>query len=94
RLNISLISDFLIKLMRLPIGFFDTKMVGDLLQRIGDHSRIESFLTGNTLTTVFSLVNFVVFGIVLLIYNIYIFGVFLLASVFLYCVDIIFSQKA
>ncbi|MEM8527237.1 MAG: peptidase domain-containing ABC transporter [Bacteroidota bacterium] len=92
RLNISLISDFLIKLMRLPIGFFDTKMVGDLLQRIGDHSRIESFLTGSVLTTIFSLVNFVVFGVVLLIYNVYIFGVFLLASI-LYVVWILFFLK-
>ena len=48
RLNISLISDFLIKLMKLPIAYFDTKMIGDLLQRIGDHTRIENFITNQT----------------------------------------------
>jgi ATP-binding cassette, subfamily B, bacterial len=53
RINISLISDFLIKLMRLPIRFFDTKMTGDIMQRIEDHSRIEHFLTGQTLSVLF-----------------------------------------
>lgn len=67
RINISLISDFLIKLMKLPIGFFDTKMTGDLLQRIGDHNRIESFLTGQSLATLFSFVNLIIFGIVLVL---------------------------
>jgi ATP-binding cassette subfamily B protein len=68
RINISLISDFLIKLMKLPISFFDTKVIGDLLQRINDHYRIEQFLTSATLSTLFSMVNFVIFGIVLLYY--------------------------
>ena len=67
RINIALVSDFLIKLMKLPIGFFDTKIIGDLLQRIGDHKRIESFLTGSTLSILFSLINLLVFGAVLLI---------------------------
>ncbi|MEL6672700.1 MAG: peptidase domain-containing ABC transporter [Bacteroidota bacterium] len=80
RLNVSLISDFLIKLMKLPIGFFDTKMVGDLLQRIGDHQRIETFLTGDTLTTLFSLINFFTFGLILLFYNLPIFLVFVGAT--------------
>ena len=92
RLNIALISDFLIKLMRLPIGFFDTKVIGDLLQRIGDHSRIEAFLTGNTLTTLFSLVNFFIFGGILLLYNLNIFLVFVVASV-LYVGWILFFLK-
>jgi len=83
RINVSLISDFLIKLMKLPLGFFDAKMIGDLLQRIGDHSRIESFLTNSTLSVLFSLFNFVVFGGVLAIYNMNIFLVFLSSS-FLY----------
>jgi len=69
RINISIISDFLIKLMKLPIRFFDTKMIGDIQQRIGDHSRIQSFLTGTTLSTLFSLINLVVFSIVLGIYS-------------------------
>jgi len=80
RINISLISDFLIKLMKLPIGFFDIKMIGDLLQRIQDHTRIESFLTSSTLNILFSMVNLLIFGVVLAIYNMTIFGVFLLGS--------------
>jgi ATP-binding cassette subfamily B protein len=81
RVNISIISDFLIKLMKLPISFFDVKMTGDLLQRINDHHRIESFLTNQTLSTLFSAVNFVIFSIVLIIYNVKIFFVFLIGSI-------------
>ena len=80
RINISIISDFLIKLMRLPIGYFDTKMIGDIMQRIGDHSRIQSFLTSTTLSTLFSFVNLIIFSVVLGIYNLNILGIFLLAS--------------
>lgn len=80
RINISLISDFLIKLMRLPVGFFDTKMTGDLMQRIGDHKRIQTFLTGSSLNILFSFFNIVIFGIVLLYYNIAIFSIFFFAS--------------
>jgi ATP-binding cassette subfamily B protein len=80
RINIALISDFLAKLMRLPIRFFDTKMVGDIMQRIGDHNRIESFLTGSSINTLFSFVNFIVFGIVLAYYNLTILGLFLLGN--------------
>ncbi len=80
RINISLISDFLMKLMKLPISFFDRKMTGDLMQRINDHRRIESFLTGNMLNTLFSLLNFVIFSIVLLMYSTPIFLIFLLGS--------------
>ncbi len=81
RVNISLISDFLIKLMRLPMRFFDTKLTGDLMQRIGDHRRIETFLTGTTLRILFSLVNIVVFGLVLLYYNRLIFAIFFAGSI-------------
>ena len=81
RINISIISDFLIKLMKLPIAFFDTKMIGDIMQRIGDHSRIEAFLTSSTLNTLFSFVNLIVFSIVLALYNLKLFTVFLVASV-------------
>ncbi len=80
RINISLISDFLVKLMRLPMGYFDAKMVGDLIQRINDNKRIESFLTGTTLNVMFSLVNLVIFGAVLLYYNVMIFSIFLFGS--------------
>lgn len=69
RVNIALISDFLIKLMKLPLSYFDSKNVGDIMQRIGDHSRIESFLMGSSISTLFSFVNFFIFAIVLAIYN-------------------------
>lgn len=58
RISISLISDFLAKLMKLPLHFFDTKMVGDIIQRIGDHDRIKNFLTGSSISTLFSFVSF------------------------------------
>jgi len=80
RINISLISDFLIKLMKLPVSFFDTKMIGDLIQRIGDHKRIESFLTSSTLNILFSFINLIIFGIVLLYYSVNIFLIFLFGS--------------
>ncbi len=76
RINVSLISDFLAKLMRLPMRYFDTKMTGDLMQRIGDHKRIEQFLTGASLSVIFSLVNLLIFGAVLLYYSLNIFLVF------------------
>ncbi len=82
RINISLISDFFIKLMNLPISFFDSKMTGDLLQRINDHQRIEKILTVSSLSVVFSTVNFVIFGGVLAYYSLQIFGIFLLGSIF------------
>lgn len=81
RINVSLISDFLSKLMRLPIKFFDTKLIGDLLQRINDHTRIEAFLTSSSLSIIFSMVNFIVFGLVLIIYNVNIFLIFLISSI-------------
>ena len=80
RINIALISDFLAKLMRLPLQFFDSKMVGDIMQRIGDHNRIEAFMTGSSISTLFSFVNFIVYGIVLAYYNIVILGLFLLGN--------------
>lgn len=80
RVNISLLSDFLIKLMRLPMSFFDTKQTGDLLQRINDHERVERFLTAQTLTVLFSAFSFIVFGGVLLYYNLFIFIIFLSGS--------------
>lgn len=83
RINISLISDFFIKLMNLPIAFFDSKMTGDIMQRITDHQRIEHLLTNTSLNTLFSFVNLLVFGAVLAWYDLTIFGVFMLGS-FLY----------
>ncbi len=92
RVNISILSDFLIKMMRLPISFFDTKMIGDLLQRIGDHKRIERFLTTTSLNTMFSMVNIVVFSIVLGIFSWKILAVFL-GFTFLYIVWVLLFMR-
>lgn len=80
RINISLVSDFFIKLMNLPIAYFDTRMTGDIMQRIGDHRRIENLLTGTTLSTLFSFFNFFVFGAVLVYYSVTVFLIFLAGS--------------
>ena len=80
RVNISILTDFLIKLMKLPMSFFDTKMTGDIMQRMSDQRRIESFLTGSTLSTLFSMFNLVVFSVVLAYYNIAIFFVYVVSS--------------
>lgn len=92
RINISLLSDFFIKLLRLPMAFFDTKLTGDIMQRMADHRRIENFLTGQTLSILFSIVNFIIFGIVLLCYNSLIFFVFILCSS-IYCIWITLFLK-
>lgn len=80
RISITLISDFLAKLMRLPIRFFDAKNIGDIMQRIGDHGRIQSFMTGTTLSSVFSFFNFFVFAFIMAYYNLTILTVFLLGN--------------
>lgn len=92
RVNISLVSDFLVRLMEQPISFFDAKMTGDLLQRIGDHRRIEEFLTVGTLSILLSALNLLIFGTVLAIYSLKIFTIFLIASV-LYVVWIFLFLK-
>lgn len=81
RINISLVSDFFIKLLKLPMSFFDTKLMGDLLQRISDHSRVQSFLTNQALGVLFLLFSFIILGIVLFIYNRLIFCVLIIGSV-------------
>ncbi len=80
RINISFVSDFFIKLLKLPMSFFETKLMGDLLQRISDHSRVENFLTKELLSITFSILSFIIFGIVLCVYDKLIFCVFLLGS--------------
>lgn len=80
RISISIISNFLVKLMKLPIGFFESKNVGDITQRINDHHRIETFLTGSTLNTLFSVINLVVFSLVLAIYNVQLLLIFAIGS--------------
>lgn len=93
RINISLISDFFIKLMNLPIAFFDTRMTGDILQRINDHRRIERILTTSSLSVLFSMVNLIVFSLVLIYYNLSIFGIFILGSFFYFLWIVIFLKK-
>jgi len=93
RVNISILTDFLIKLMKLPISYFDTKMTGDIMQRMSDQRTIQSFLTGSTLTTIFSLFNLVVFSVVLAHYNHAIFFVFVFSSVLYTIWIILFLSK-
>ncbi|GAA3655162.1 peptidase domain-containing ABC transporter [Flavivirga jejuensis] len=93
RINISLVSDFFIKLMNLPIAFFDSRVTGDILQRINDHKRIEQVLTTSSLSVLFSLVNLAVFSLVLGYYNLQIFGIFIIGSVLYFLWIIIFLKK-
>lgn len=80
RISISLVSDFLSKLMRLPISFFDSKMVGDIMQRIGDHSRIQSFLTGSVISIVIAIFTFIIYSGVMATYHLTILGIFMIGS--------------
>ncbi len=93
RINISLISDFFIKLMKLPISYFDVRMTGDLLQRINDHKRIERILTTSSLTVLFSFFNLIIFSLVLGYYSVQIFGVFVLGSVLYFGWVLFFFKK-
>ena len=81
RINISLLSDFFIKLLRLPMKFFDSKMLGDLMQRMNDHQRIQSFLTGSVLDVLFSTLSFLILGLLLLNYNMIIFMIVMIATI-------------
>ena len=82
RVSISLISDFLIKLMRLPISFFESRMVGDLMQRIGDHNRIQTFLTTSLVDILFATLVFGIYTVILATYHPLILAVFITGSVF------------
>ncbi len=93
RINISILTDFLIKLMKLPVSYFDSKKTGDIMQRMNDHQRIQSFLTGTSLNTLFSLFNLVIFSVVLAMYNTGIFAVFALASVLYVLWILVFLKK-
>ena len=93
RINISLISDFFIKLMKLPISFFDVRMTGDLLQRINDHKRIERILTTSSLTVLFSFFNLIVFSFVLGYYSLQIFGIFVIGSILYFGWVLFFFKK-
>jgi len=93
RINISLVSDFFIKLMNLPIAYFDSKMTGDIMQRINDHQRIENLLTTHSLNVLFSLFNLIIFGFVLAWYNWIIFLVFILGSLIYFFWITLFLKK-
>lgn len=92
RIDIALISDFLMKLMRLPLRYFDTKMTGDIMQRIGDHARIKGFLMGNAVNILFSLANFFIFGAILAYYHWHILIIFLCGNT-LYVVWVLSFMK-
>jgi ATP-binding cassette subfamily B protein len=92
RINISLLSTFWSKLLKLPMQFFDSKHPGDIMQRINDHERIQSFLTGTALNTVFSVINLLIFSVVLLSYSSSIFFIFLSGTI-LYLLWIRFFLK-
>jgi ATP-binding cassette, subfamily B, bacterial len=93
RINTSLIGDFIIKLLKLPLGFFDSKNTGDLLQRVDDHNRIKTFLTESLLSLVFSVITILVFGVILIIYSTTIFTIFLISSCLYLLWIFIFLQK-
>tara|TARA_R110002096_G_scaffold101775_3_gene225191 strand:+ start:6630 stop:8684 length:2055 start_codon:yes stop_codon:yes gene_type:complete len=93
RINISLISDFFIKLMQLPIAFFDTRLTGDILLRIQDHERIEKLLTSSSLNVLFSLVTLSVFGLVLAYYNLWVFVIFITGSILYFVWILLFLKK-
>lgn len=93
RIYVTIISDFLMKLLRLPVSFFDTRTVGDIMQRVQDHTRIQSFLTTTTLNVVFSLLTLTVFGIVLALYSPLIFAVFAAGSVLHVLYVLIFLRR-
>ncbi|HVM86880.1 MAG TPA: peptidase domain-containing ABC transporter [Puia sp.] len=92
RISISILTDFLIKLMNLPLSFFDSRKTGSILQRMNDHQRIQSFLTGSSINLLFSLVNLVIFSIVLSLFSVQIFLVFCTATIF-YSVWIVLFLK-
>ena len=92
KIDIALISDFLMKLMRLPLHYFDTKKTGDIMQRIGDHSRIKQFLMGTSMSIIFSAFNFIVFAGILGYYHIPILGLFLLGNIF-YIIWILYFMR-
>jgi ATP-binding cassette subfamily B protein len=93
RINISLVSDFLIKLAKLPMHFFDTSQLGDIIQRMSDHDRVQRFITSQTLNVFFSLFVFIVFGIVLLVYSLKIFLIFVFGSLLYIAWILLFLKK-
>ncbi len=93
RINISLVSDFFVKLMNLPISYFDTKVTGDILERVGDHKRIENLLTNSPLSIFLAFINIIIFGIVLALYSFKIFTIYTIGSVLYFIWIFIFIKK-
>ena len=96
RINLSLLSEFLIKLLHLPISFFDSKKTADIIQRMGDHSRIENYLSVSTMNTLFSAINFFLYGVLIILYSPYIFLFFSIGSIiyFLWIFAFLGSRRA
>lgn len=95
KINISIISGFILKLTSLPIAFFDTRMLGDIIQRIGDHARIKDFLADTSLNFIFSVITISVFGCILLLYNSLIFTIYFVGSVlYIFWISIFMRQRA
>ncbi|SZD73248.1 ABC-type bacteriocin/lantibiotic exporters, contain an N-terminal double-glycine peptidase domain [Candidatus Ornithobacterium hominis] len=88
-----MLSDFLIKMMKLPMFFFDLKLTGDILQRFEDHKRLENFITVQSLNVLYAILSFFVFGGVLLYFNIYIFLTFLIGSILYISWLLLFMKK-
>ncbi|MFN2475481.1 MAG: peptidase domain-containing ABC transporter [Chthoniobacterales bacterium] len=93
RVSVAMIADFLSKLLRLPLPFFDSRTAGDIMQRIGDHRRVKSFLMSSALDIVFSLLSFVVFAVVLAMYSLQILAVFVLFAAFSVVWLVIFLKR-
>ncbi len=92
RINIAILTDFLIKLMKLPLSYFDSKKTGDILQRMNDHQRIESFLTGSSINILFSGTTLIIYSVILALFNKGIFTVFIIATI-LYSIWVILFLK-
>jgi len=93
RINLTLLSDFLIKIMKLPIAFFDAKTIGDLLQRIDDHRRVEAFLSADTLNVIFSVFSLIVFGGILAYFDVFIFVFYFIGTVLYIVWVLMFMRK-
>lgn len=93
RINISIVSDFFIKLMKLPISFFDTRITGDLMQRINDNHRIEYLLTNSSINTLFSIINLIVFLVVLFLYDFRLFGIYIMGTTLYLMWVLLFMKK-
>ncbi|MBO9582927.1 MAG: peptidase domain-containing ABC transporter [Flavobacterium sp.] len=93
RFNIKIISDFLYKMLKLPVNYFDTRNSGEHLQRITDHTRIQNFVSSSSVNMIFSIVTFVIFNGILIYYNLIIFLVFIIGSIFYISWTFFFLKK-